>query len=665
MAGWMVWSVRRWRQETDSVFIRPEMGPGDFCLRDVFPMLFPLTRLPACVLATVFLFIALPASSDEGIWDMDLGQLLETEVISADEIARQISAAPSAVSIVTADDIRAYGYRSLSDILNSMRGLSMAHDWSYGYLSGRGYGNPGGWGGYAGRIMLLIDGYRAPENYWGQSFFGTEAFLDVSLIERVEYIPGSGSSSYGDAAFLGVINVITKNGRDIGGVQLATSFASHGERQNRVSLGHRFENGLDVLFSTSGMRSRGRLIPGEVSGIGDVLVEINRNQRFFLKASFDGWMLETAHVERGQAVRSDRASDNNSFARLRYDGELRTDLKVSFDFYYGRYRYTENASGGTFAAAGNWRGIDAKLVSHRFDRHMIVVGAEYRDDFKQSYDGSFGRDITTRQTSSLYFYDDISITDRLSLNLGGRLDARAGRDHTVSPRAAIVYVPIDGTVLKLSSGKAHRQMNADQELLWVPNTMVEKLATRELVWEQMLGKKTRLLGSIYSYQIENYLEGLSAVFDGDGNFIGTSGVYGGISTKGFELELEHLWDNGVRLRTSYAQQDARDSNGLALANVPRHVAKLNLSLPLIRDYLRAGIGVRHQGKRLNLSGEHEPAVTVADLTLSAKWRDWSAAVSVRNLGNVAWNEVSGAYGLAGVYPSDRRNWWVQLEYTFK
>jgi iron complex outermembrane receptor protein len=90
-------------------------------------------------------------------------QLLGMEVVTAAKIARQVSDEPSAVSVVTADDIRAYGYRSLADILNSMRGLYTTYDRAFQYLGGRGFGRPGD---FAGRILLMIDGYATNENIY-------------------------------------------------------------------------------------------------------------------------------------------------------------------------------------------------------------------------------------------------------------------------------------------------------------------------------------------------------------------------------------------------------------------------------------------------------------------------------------------------------------------
>lgn len=113
-----------------------------------------------------------------------LEQLVETKFIPASQIANQISNASSAVSIVTAKDIKAYGYRTLAEILSSMKGLFIPQDTSYSFLGGRGFPS----NQYAGRVIVLIDGYRADDSMFGQAYIGNDGILDVALIERVEYI---------------------------------------------------------------------------------------------------------------------------------------------------------------------------------------------------------------------------------------------------------------------------------------------------------------------------------------------------------------------------------------------------------------------------------------------------------------------------------------------
>ncbi|MBT0963299.1 TonB-dependent receptor plug domain-containing protein [Denitromonas iodatirespirans] len=618
-------------------------------------------KLLVCALTLAMCSATAASAQALALSDRPLEELLNTEIITADRLARQISDAPSAVSIVTAEDIRTYGYRTLSDILDSMRGVAMSHNRYYGFLSGRGYGNAGS---FSGRITLLIDGYRAPDNYYGQTYFGADGLLDVELIERVEYIPGSGSSSYGDSAFLGVINVITKKGRAVGGVTLGADAGSHGWRRKRVAFGQQFDSGLDLLVSASGLSSDGRTMStDDVSpGFEGKGYENDHNRRYFLKAGYAGWTFETASAKRWVPHENGRDVDDSTFARLRYDGELGPALKTSVDFYYGRYRWTFRDGRHRLSTGGDWRGVDAKLVGTWFDKHTIVTGVEYRDDFRQGFsedDPDFdysASDWTYRRTTSLYGYDDITLSDALRFSFGARLDARQGRRSRLNPRAALIWTPGTGTTLKLSAGQAHRQQTAASES-WAPDPLVERVSTTELVLEQMFGPRTRLTASVYRYRIDNYIYNLQLGW--------VAGNFGAIDSRGFETELEHVWDNGIRLRASYAHQDAKREDGRVPSNLARHIGKLNLSAPL-PGQLRIGAAVRYLGRRLNDADTYEPAHTVADLTLSGHWDNLFASVSVRNVGNADYREISEAQVTPeGAYPADGRNVWFQMEYRFK
>ena len=106
-----------------------------------------------------------------------------------------------------------------------------------------GYGLPGD---YNSRIALLIDGHRMNDNIYEGGLIGTEFPLDVDLIDRVEVIRGPNSSLYLASAFLGVINVITKKGRDLRTVSAASEIGSYGTYEGRVTYGNKFDNGLEA-----------------------------------------------------------------------------------------------------------------------------------------------------------------------------------------------------------------------------------------------------------------------------------------------------------------------------------------------------------------------------------------------------------------------------------
>ena len=129
--------------------------------------------------------LTVSADADSTLADVPFDDLVKREVVSASAIARQISDSPSAVAIVTAADIRAYDYRTLADVINGMCGLYTTSDRRYHYMGGRGFGEPGD---YAGRIMVLIDGYVTQDPLFNQAYIDESGFVDLELVERVEYV---------------------------------------------------------------------------------------------------------------------------------------------------------------------------------------------------------------------------------------------------------------------------------------------------------------------------------------------------------------------------------------------------------------------------------------------------------------------------------------------
>src|SRR5690349_6663538 len=123
------------------------------------------------------------AESPEALLDRLLETPLETPVVSAaSKHSQRANAAPSVVSVVTAEEIKRYGYRTLADVLASVRGLSITYDRNYSYLGARGFNL----GDYNSRVLILVDGHHVNNNLSDGGFIGNEFILDADLIESVE-----------------------------------------------------------------------------------------------------------------------------------------------------------------------------------------------------------------------------------------------------------------------------------------------------------------------------------------------------------------------------------------------------------------------------------------------------------------------------------------------
>ena len=160
-------------------------------------------------------------SADQAEQDLavlTLQDLMSVTIESVSKFAQELIDAPATVNIVTRDEIRKFGYRNLPEVLNSVPGVIMRYDRNYSYVGVRGL-NPAG--DFNSRFLLLIDGHRLNDGIYNQAALGNDFLLDVDLIDRVEVIRGPASSLYGADAFLGIINVQTRRGGDIRGVEVS------------------------------------------------------------------------------------------------------------------------------------------------------------------------------------------------------------------------------------------------------------------------------------------------------------------------------------------------------------------------------------------------------------------------------------------------------------
>ncbi|MCE8033652.1 hypothetical protein EKK97_18875 [Billgrantia tianxiuensis] len=602
---------------------------------------------------------------------LSLEELAETEVTSATYFAQQMVDAPSAVSVVTAEEIRRFGYRTIAEILDSMRGIHITRDRDYSYLGGRGYGAPGE---YAGRIMILIDGYSAAENYYNQIFIAEDGYLDTSLIERVEYAPGPGSAIYGNNAFLGVINIITRKGRDFEGFDTELTTGSHNEREARVTWGNRFANGAEWLISASRLTSDGvrHYHDGDTIANADLVGE-----RLFLKGNYRGWSLEAATADKWRNSANSifdmeyRNRDRNRFVNLGYDADLDLNWRTTTRLYYGDYLFSGRAHYPDFGMTqdswnnGRWYGVDSKLIYLGLERHQILFGGEYRVDEQQDFHTRihavssselwYMRDaLDNGDTLSLYGEDRIALTPSLSASVGGRYDRRHYRSldttqDVFNPRLALIHTPWEELSLKLSYGQASRLIPIHEVRSEVDQP--SRVRTTELVAEHTTDNR-RLLASLYRYRVDRLPL----------DFLGVESQ----TIRGAELESEWQWPGARTLRLSYAWQHAEDNQDREMPNVPRHIGKLQVSTPLLGERLRASLALRYVGEHRSLAYEPLDSYTLTDLTLTSSepLPGTTLTLGVRNLFDTRYGHVSYFGDENGLLAQDGRTVWLRLGYRF-
>ena len=558
-----------------------------------------------------------------------------------------------------------------------MRGLHTFQDYDYSYLGGRGYSQPGE---YAGKIIVLIDGCQINDSMYGQAFFDQDALLDVSLIEKVEYVPGGSSSGYTNNALLGIINIITKNGSSINGTNVSYGYGSHKTQNRRVTFGKKFENSADVLFSLSDYNTAGRdfTYTSNEENISNTNNN-TENYRMFLKTAYKNLTLEGALVSQGKNVPSYpwtslisekplKQKDDSNFIRLKYDTDITANTKLSTSMWYGDYFYgytddliVDEFGNGYFQrnTKAKWYGYDMKIIGTWFDKHTISMGTEYKHDyFLSDYsitsNLSYGFKDDPKKLYTGYIYDNYELFNSLTLNYGARVekaDKKNNNDNKeISPQIALLWQVHKNTLLKLSTSKTSRQPTIYE----YQDKKLENARKTEFVIEQSFDNNIKFLTSLYNYHISDR----TAWYDN-----------GDIKANGIENEIEKYFDNEVELKASYAYQKAYqiEDRNIPLVNTPTHMAKLHMGVPLIGKDLQMGTEVLYLGSRPDFNQDKVKSHTITNLNfLSQDWiQNTDLSFKINNLFNKRYNDIMSYYiAEEKYYPQDGRTFYLEMEYKF-
>lgn len=128
-------------------------------------------------------------------------------VYSATRSPQPIEEAPAIVTVITREELRAWGYRSVDEALAHVVGFYVLDDHVLPNVGVR--GSSGGLRAESGILKVMIDGRSGAFRSTSGNWLGPE-LVPLSAVERIEVIRGPASALYGADAFLGVVNVITR-----------------------------------------------------------------------------------------------------------------------------------------------------------------------------------------------------------------------------------------------------------------------------------------------------------------------------------------------------------------------------------------------------------------------------------------------------------------------
>jgi iron complex outermembrane receptor protein len=384
------------------------------------------------------------------IADLSLEQLTQIEVTSVSGRAEPLSGAAASIFVLSNEDIRRSGARTLPEALRLAPNLQVAQTSASTYaISARGFNNSIG-----NKLLVLIDGRTVYTPLFSGVFWDTP---DVMLedVDRIEIISGPGATLWGANAVNGVINVITRRAEDSQG---ALASVGSGNRDSSATFRYGGKLGTDGTYRVYGKA-----------------FELQNTRTARGAALQDGW-------ERGQVgFRADwgTAKDGYTVQGDAFNGESDARpfgaLKVSGMNILGRMN-RQTANGGTVRVQAYYDHTEREEpflyrdamdifdleIQHGLPQqgnHKLLWGGGYRyarDDVQKDVLVAFIPAQKNLYWGNVFVQDEIRLTDRVELTVGAKFESNVYTGVEFLPSARVGWKLAENQLLWGAASRAVR-----------------------------------------------------------------------------------------------------------------------------------------------------------------------------------------------------------------
>ncbi len=384
---------------------------------------------------------------------MSLEDLLEVQVISVSRSLEDWRTAPTAISVLTNDDIRRSGAVRLAEILRLAPGIHVGRDAGSGYaLNARGFSSALG-----NKMEVLLDG----RSLYTPLFAGVSWQIQDTLLldlDRVETVRGPGAVLWGANAVNGVINFVSKSADETQG--LLVSGGSGTEEHGFVGIRYGDKLGLNSYYRAYFKHvDRDDSILGDGTSANDSLRQSQGGFRI------DSFLSSVGHFTvqgdlyfnrtRRRAGASARYEGGNLLAR--WEHSFADDSHLQIQTYYER-----NISHvpTDFYEDRNTAELELIYRFGSFEHHQLIAGLLYRHSADETGLGRSYIFTPPSRTIRLFggFIQDeiVLLPERLTLTVGSKFENNDFTGFELQPSVRLAFRPTPRRILWTSISRAVR-----------------------------------------------------------------------------------------------------------------------------------------------------------------------------------------------------------------
>jgi len=365
--------------------------------------------------------------------------------------AQTLLEAPASVTVITDEEIRRRGYRTLAEVLADARGMYVSYDRAYYYVGVRGFSIPGD---DNTRFLVMVNGHSLIDNVFDSAhYFGQDFGLDLELVKRIEIVRGPTSALYGTNGMFATINIVTKSPVEYEPVRVTAEADSFGEHKVNVSASHDLGRGANLLISSSIFNNAGQDIyfpsldtPQTNHGMA-VDMDRERGYHAFANLIWHNWSFLAYFNDREKLVPTGwygsvfndsgtKVEDGRNFVESAYERNVGAGGRLRWRIYYDGHRFTgrfdlpreQGIIDAYNVSKGDWIGTQITYRFHVPHMGFLSVGSEASWDLRslmQLYyvSPAYAQATVDRpdRSTAIFFQDEWQLSKRWTLDLGGAL----------------------------------------------------------------------------------------------------------------------------------------------------------------------------------------------------------------------------------------------------
>ena len=179
---------------------------------------------------------------------------LSSTITTASSQEENLNEVPVPVTLITAEMIENSGAQNLQEVLAAfVPGMTIVDCNDDINIAMRGIYSNG-----QEKILFMLNGHRM--NSYCTNISSPDFSMSLDKIKQIEVLRGPASSLYGGVALTAVVNLITKQGADIDGVEASVAFGNYGQMRGNILFGKRYYN-IDIMVWGSLYKAKGQSHP--------------------------------------------------------------------------------------------------------------------------------------------------------------------------------------------------------------------------------------------------------------------------------------------------------------------------------------------------------------------------------------------------------------------